>query len=109
MSQNPFDNPMLEWWQQQWPKGVNPMVRLQQAWLENLAEALQFEAEFLMAIAQSGERIARTFDGPQPTTPEEVKAYYEALVKEMSDAQMKSLEQASRLSHDFRKRLWEKI
>nr|WP_298248616.1 hypothetical protein [uncultured Halomonas sp.] len=109
MSQSPFDNPISEWWQQQWPKGVNPMVRLQQAWMENLAEALQFEAEFLMAIAQSGERIARTFDGPQPTTPAEMQAYYEALVKEMSDAQMKSLEQASRLSHDFRKRLWEKI
>ena len=109
MPQNPFSNPMLEWWQQQWTKGANPMARTQLAWMEGLAEALQFEAEFLKAIAESGERIAECFDGPQPTTPEEVQACYEKLVKEVSNAQMKRLEHATKLSHDFRKRLWEEI
>lgn len=109
MAQSPFTNPMFEWWQQQWTKGVNPMARTQLAWMESLAEVLQFEAEFLKAIAESGERVARCFDGPQPTTPEEVRACYEKLMKEVSEAQMKRLEQASQLSHDFRKRVWEEI
>ncbi|MEQ5802224.1 hypothetical protein [Halomonas sp. H10-9-1] len=109
MSQNPFANPMLEWWQQQWTKGATPMARTQLAWMENLAEALQFEAQFLKAIAESGERMAQCLNGEQPTTPKEVQACYEQLVKEVGNAQMKRLEQASQLTHDFRKRLWEEI
>jgi len=109
MTQNPFANPMLEWWQQQWTQGVNPRARTQLAWMESLAEALQLEAQFLKAIAESGEKIAKCFDGKQPTTPEEVQACYGKLVKEVGDAQMKRLEQASQLTHDFRKRLWEEI
>ncbi|MGE4532237.1 hypothetical protein [Halomonas sp.] len=109
MAQNAFTNPMFDWWQQQWMKGANPMAKAQLAWMESLAEALQFEAQFVRAIAESGERMARCFDGEQPTTSEEVQACYEKLVKEVGDAQMKRLEQATQLTHDFRKRLWEEI
>ncbi|HSH56636.1 MAG TPA: hypothetical protein VK965_01625 [Halomonas sp.] len=56
-------------------------------------------------LAESGKRIAECFDGPQPTTPEEVQACYEKLVEEVSKAQMKRLEHATQLSHDFRKRI----
>ncbi|MFP4137999.1 MAG: hypothetical protein ACOC0M_01085 [Halomonas sp.] len=109
MAQNPFTNPMFELWQQQWMKGTTPMAKAQLAWMESFAEALQFEAQFLKAIAESGERMAKCFNGEQPTTPEEVQACYEKLVKEVGDAQMKRLEQATQLTQDFRQRLWEEI
>lgn len=109
MTQKPFANPMLDWWQQQWMKGTQPMARMQLAWMESLAEAMQFEAQFIRSIAESGERMTQCFEGDTPTTPEEVQACYEKLVKEVSDAQVKRLEQASQLTEDFRQRLWEEI
>ncbi|MBB3330569.1 glucosamine 6-phosphate synthetase-like amidotransferase/phosphosugar isomerase protein [Halomonas campaniensis] len=102
-------NPMLEWWQQQWMKGGNPMARMQLAWMESMAEAMQFEAQFLKAIAESGERLSKCFDGEGPTSPEELQECYQKLVQEVSDAQMKRMEHATQLTHDFRKRIWEEI
>lgn len=106
---SPFHNPMLEWWQQQWMQGTHPMARMQLAWMESLAETMQFEAQFLMAVAESGERMAKCFDVSQPATPEEVQAAYHALVKEVNDAHMKRLERVAQLTEDFRERLWEEI
>ncbi len=117
MKTNPFGldpgmlnaNPMLAWWQQQLAKGGNPMARMQLAWIESLADAMQFEAQFLKAIAESGEQIAKCFDGEQPRTPEEVQECYQKMVQQISDAQMKRVEHATQLTHDFRKRIWEEI
>ena len=33
MTQNPLANPMLDWWQQQWTQGVDPMARTHLAWM----------------------------------------------------------------------------
>ncbi len=117
MKNNPFGldpdmmkaNPMLSWWQQQWTKGTNPMARMQLAWIESLAETMQLEAQFLKAVAESGEQIAKCLEGEQPKTPEELQACYQELVQKVSDAQMKRMENAAQLSHDFRKRVWEEI
>ncbi len=117
MKTNPFGmdpgmmnaSPMLSWWQQQWMKGANPMAQMQAAWMESLADAMKFEAQFLKAIAESGQQMTACLNDEQPSTPEEMHACYQKLVKQMTDAHQERMEQATQLSHDFRKRLWEEI
>ncbi len=117
MKTNPFGmdpgmmnaSPMLSWWQQQWMKGASPMAQMQAAWMESLADAMKFEAQFLKAIAESGEQMTACLKDEQPSTPEEMHACYQKLVKQMTDAHQERMEQATQLSHDFRKRLWEEI
>ncbi len=115
MKKNPFGmdmsgaNPMLEWWQQQWLKGGNPMARMQVAWMESMAEAMKFEAEFLKAIAESGEQLAKCFDEDGPSNQEELQECYQKLVTSVTDAQKKRMEQSAQLSHDFRAKIWEEI
>ncbi|WP_416140744.1 hypothetical protein ACM26W_10370 [Halomonas sp. HK25] len=117
MKTNPFGidpgmmnaNPMLAWWQEQWMKGANPMAKMQAAWMESLAEAMEFEAQFLKTVAETGQQMTQCFNHEKPATSDEVHACYQNLVKQMTDAQHKRMEQATQLSHDFRKRLWEEI
>ncbi|MBE0487833.1 MAG: hypothetical protein IBX53_02045 [Halomonas sp.] len=102
-------NPMLAWWQEQWMKGANPMAQMQAAWMESLADAMKFEAQFLMAIAETGQEMTECLHNEKPATAEEVQACYQKLVKQVTDAQHTRMEHAAQLSHDFRKRLWEEI
>lgn len=101
---------MFEWWQEQWVQNANPIARMQLAWLESLTQAMQFEAEFLAAMAENSLRLADCFQGEEaPTTPAEMHHCYQALVKHATDAHMKRMDKATTLSHDFRKRIWEEI
>lgn len=117
MKNNPFGmdpammnaSPMLTWWQQQWMKGANPMAQMQAAWMESLAEAMKFEAQFLKTVAESGQQMTDCLNKKEPTTPQELQDCYQKLVQQMTDAQQKRMEQAAELSLDFRKRLWEEI
>ncbi|MFY0990256.1 hypothetical protein [Halomonas sp. C05BenzN] len=103
-------DPLLSWWQQQWLQGANPMARMQLAWMESLAEAMEFEAQYLQAMAESGQRLAECFQSDTPpSTPAEVQECYQKLVSDVTDAHMRRMEKATQLSHEFRKRVWEEI
>jgi hypothetical protein len=102
--------PVFDWWRQQWLQGANPMARLQLAWMESLAEVLQFEAQYLKAIAESSQKMGDCFTGEEaPSTPGELHECYQKLVQDVTDAQMKRLEKANELSEDFRRRVWEEL
>ncbi len=101
---------MFDWWQEQWAQNANPIARMQRAWMESLTQAMQFEAEFLAAMAENGVKMANCFQGEEaPSTPGELHHHYQKLVKQASDAHMDRMEKAAALSHDFRKRVWEEI
>ncbi|MCH4565011.1 hypothetical protein MKP05_18085 [Halomonas sp. EGI 63088] len=106
----PATEPMLAWWQQQWLQNASPLARMQLAWMESLAEAMQFEAQYFKAMAESGQRMAECVGGEDaPSTPAEVQECYQKLVKDVTDAQMKRMEKATQLSHEFRERIWEEL
>lgn len=112
-TQNPAfqaTEPMLTWWRDQLSQSANPMARMQLAWMESLVETMQYEAKFLQAMAESGQRMAESFQGKNaPRTPAEFNESYQKMIKEITDAQMERLEKASNLSNDFRKRVWEEL
>lgn len=101
--------PMMEWWQKQFSQGATPMARMQLAWMQSMADAMQFEAQFLQALAESGQKIAQCFDGEAPQTPAEMQECYQKLIAEVTEAQMERMKKAAELSHDFRRRVWEEI
>lgn len=102
--------PMMEWWQAQWHKNTAPMARVQLAWMESIAEAMQFEAQFLKAIAESNQRLAGCFQGEDAScTPEEFRASYQQHIQDVTDAHMERLQKATELSMDFRKQIWDEI
>ncbi|ATJ82925.1 hypothetical protein ACFPTY_07970 [Halomonas beimenensis] len=100
---------MLQWWSQQWLQGANPLARLQLAWMESLAEAMQFEAQCLHALAESGERMAGCYTGDPTKTPQELQECYQRLIEDVTQTHMRRLEKVAQLSEDFRKRIWEEI
>ncbi|SFU30017.1 hypothetical protein [Halomonas korlensis] len=101
---------MFEWWQEQWAQNANPIARMQLAWMESLTQAMQFEAEFLAAMAENGVKMANCFHGEEaPKTPGELHNCYQKLLKHATEAHMERMEKASSLTHDFRKRIWEEI
>ncbi|MGM0537368.1 MAG: hypothetical protein ACQEUN_02115 [Pseudomonadota bacterium] len=101
--------PVMEWWQKQLAQGATPMTRMQLAWMQSMAEAMEHEAQFLQALAESGQKIAKCFEGEAPQTPAEMQACYQKLVTEVTEAQMERMKQAADISHEFRRRVWEEI
>ncbi|MEQ6917575.1 hypothetical protein [Halomonas aquatica] len=101
--------PMMEWWQKHLSQGATPMARMQLAWMQSMADALQFEAEFLKTLAESGQRLAKSFDGATPQTPAEMNERYQAIMSEISEAQMERMQKAAELSLEFRRNVWEEI
>ncbi|TDO13924.1 MULTISPECIES: hypothetical protein [Halomonas] len=100
---------MMEWWQKQFSQGTTPMTRIQLAWMQSIAEAMQLEAQFLLTLAESGLKIAKCLEGEAPRTPAEMQECYQKLINEVTEAQMERMKQAAELSHDFRRRVWEEI
>ncbi|MDR9439227.1 MAG: hypothetical protein RI841_06995 [Halomonas sp.] len=101
--------PMMEWWQKQLTQGIRPMTRMQLAWMHSMAETMQFEAQFLQAIAESGQKIAQSFEGDTPQTPAEMQERYQQLISDITEAQMERMKRATEISHDFRRCVWEEI
>ncbi|SEK29066.1 hypothetical protein [Halomonas daqiaonensis] len=101
--------PMMEWWQKQFTQGATPMTRMQLAWMQSIADTMQFEAQFLRTLAESGQRIAQTLGGDTPQTPAEMQERYQKLISEVTEAQMERMKKATELSNDFRRRVWEEV
>lgn len=108
-SRSPSGEAMLAWWSQQWLQGATPLARLQLAWMESLAEAMQFEAQYLRALAESGERLAGCHTGEAAADPEALQQCYRRLLEDVTDAHLKRLHKVAELSQDFRARVWEEI
>lgn len=104
---SPANDALLQWWNQQWLQGTTPMARVQFAWLESLAKAMQFEAQCLHALAESGERLAGCHNGE--THPQELHKCYQQFAEDIAQAHWHRLEKVAELSQDFRKRIWEEI
>ncbi|MFG6136948.1 MULTISPECIES: hypothetical protein [Halomonas] len=103
----PASDAMLQWWTQQLTQGTTPLARMQFAWLESLAEAMQFEAECLRALAESGERMAGCYSGE--AHPHELHECYQRLMQDVAQVHWQRLEKVAELSEDFRQRIWEEI
>ncbi|MCG6657028.1 hypothetical protein HOP52_04460 [Halomonas campisalis] len=101
-------NPMMEWWSQQWMQGINPMTRMQLAWMESVSEVMHQEALFLKAMAEASERLAQCYD-THNGDPSKVSACYQNIAKEMADHQMQRMHHVANLPNDFRQRIWEEI
>ncbi|MGM0983967.1 MAG: hypothetical protein ACQEXG_11160 [Pseudomonadota bacterium] len=101
--------PMMEWWKNQFTQGATPMTRMQLAWMQSMADTMQFEAQFLRALAESGQKMAESFSGDTPQTPAEMQERYQQLVSELTEAQMERMKKATELSNDFRRRVWEEV
>ncbi|MFG6178828.1 hypothetical protein ACGTN6_16450 [Halomonas sp. THAF12] len=105
----PANDAMLKWWNQQWLQGSLPMARIQLAWMESLADAMQFEAQCLHALAESGERITSGY-GTDPTKhPHELHERYHQLIRDVTHTHLQRLGKVAELSEDFRKRIWEEL
>lgn len=101
-------NPMMEWWTQQWLQGVNPMARIQLAWMASFSEVMHQEARFLKAMAEASERLAACYD-THGDDPEKLRDCYQDIAKEMADHHMKRMHHVANLPNDFRQRIWEEI
>lgn len=101
--------PMMEWWQQQFSRGFTPITHMQLAWMQSMAEAMRFEAQFLQSLAESGQKIAKSFEGEAPQTPAEVQERYQQLLSDVTEAHMERMKRATDMSEEFRRRIWEEI
>ncbi|MDZ7852792.1 MAG: hypothetical protein U5L98_09170 [Halomonas sp.] len=101
--------PMMEWWQSQFTQGTTPMTRMQLAWMQSMADTMQFEAQFLRALAESGQKMAESMSGDTPQTPAEMQERYQQLISDLTEAQMERMKKATELSNDFRRRVWEEV
>ncbi len=104
---SPTNEAMLQWWSQQWLQSTTPLIKVQFALLESLAEAMQFEAQCLQALAESGEKMAGCYD--EEAHPHELHKCYQQLMQDVAKAHWQRLEKVAELSEDFRKRIWEEI
>ncbi|MDN3555205.1 hypothetical protein [Halomonas maura] len=100
---------MMQWWSQQWLQGVTPMARMQLAWMESLAEAMQFEAQCLHALAESGQRLSGCINSETPANPQDIQECYQQLMHHVTQTHMQRLEKVAELSEDFRNRIWEEL
>jgi len=102
--------PMQAWWHQYCLLSAMPMIRLQIAWLENVTQTMQMEAQLFQALAKSSEKLTLCLtDNPHHCNAAELTEHYHEMVKTLTDANMERLTNVSQLSHEFRRCLWEEI
>ncbi len=101
---------MQTWWHHYCLLSTVPMVRLQVAWLENVTQAMQMEADLFRAVVKSSEKMTQCFtDNNQNCGAAELTEHYQEMVKTLTEANMERFERVSQLSHEFRRSLWEEI
>ncbi|HSP32399.1 MAG TPA: hypothetical protein VLO13_10425 [Halomonas sp.] len=113
ISTNPVidaSQPIFLWWSEYWLKSSLPMAKAHLAWLENMSQTMQMEAELFQAIADSSERLTQCFveSGCTPTNTD-IHDCYQDMMQTLTDAQLQRFEKVAQLPHEFRKRLWEEI
>ncbi|PRY70739.1 hypothetical protein [Halomonas ventosae] len=102
--------PIFNWWIHHCMDASHPFVRLQQAWMESVFEAIQAETEFLNACATSSGKMSKClFDVGNFQNPASLHSCYREVAKDMTDAHFSRLGRVAELPEDFQQRLWEEI
>ncbi|MGY4876783.1 hypothetical protein ACLUEY_02735 [Vreelandella aquamarina] len=103
--------PMLMWWTEQSAHCMKPITSFHMAWLEGFSQAMQAEMEFLQALTESQEKIARCIINTSATPGSELKMAncYQEVIQTLTNANMERLQKAAELTHEFRKSLWEEL
>ncbi|CAH1044794.1 hypothetical protein [Halomonas sp. TD01] len=101
---------IVTWWHHYCLLSTMPIVRCQIAWLENVTQAMQLEAELFQAIAKSSEKLTLCMtDNKKNGNAKELTEHYQEMVKTLTDANLERFAKVSQLSHEFRRSLWEEI
>lgn len=101
---------MTAWWLHQWLETMAPVARLQMVWLETLGDAMRHEAEFLSALAASGDRLSRcAWNQDLLRDPSTLASCYHGMAGEMTEATLKRMVKVTELSRDFRERIWDEL
>ena len=103
--------PLLIWWAEQSTQAMQPFANVQQAWMENMHQAMQAEMQFFQAITASHEKMAQCMMNASGTheSNRKIADCYQEIVQTLADAQMKRLHKASQLRHEFRRSVWEEL
>lgn len=113
ISSNPVaeaSQPILLCWHEQWLKSSLPLAKIHLAWLENVAQSMEMEAQFFQAMAESSEKLNQCFakNGGLPQH-NDLNQYYQDMIQTLTDAHLQRIENVAQLSHEFRRCLWEEI
>lgn len=103
--------PMLVWWAEQNSYCMKPIASFHMACLEGFSQAMQAELEFLQAITESHEKIARCIINTSVTPGSDLKMAncYQEVMQTLTNANMDRLKIASELTHELRQFLWEEL
>ncbi|WP_148254087.1 hypothetical protein [Aidingimonas lacisalsi] len=102
--------PLVNLWFKHCLDPAAPMLRMQLAWLESVNDAIQFEAEFLTACADTSGKLANCLTNPATLqNPTQLSECYQQAVDQVTNAHMTRLTRATEFSREFRERLWEEI
>ncbi|XKH58837.1 hypothetical protein LG290_08910 [Halomonas sediminis] len=106
----PTTQPGMEWWSQQMLQGFVPVIKMQEAWLKNLTQAMQMEAQFLHTLAESGEKLSQCFTADDgPPSQEAIASCYQDMINTMTEAHYSRMNKVAELTTDFRRQLWDEI
>lgn len=102
--------PIFLWWSDVWLKSSLPLAKIHLAWLENVAQSMEMEAQFFQAMAESGEKLNQSFakSGGLPHN-NDINQCYQNMIQTLTDNHLQRLENVAQLSHEFRRCLWEEI
>lgn len=100
--------PLVEWWVQQWVRGLTPMTRMQLAWMESMTDMMQQEARFFAALSAAGEQLGHCYD-KHGADPAKMSECYQDIAREVADQHMERLKQVASLPQEFKRRLWEEL
>ncbi len=102
--------PVIDWWVHHWMGAANPVVRMQVAWMETLFDAMQMEAELLIACATSQQEIIKCLSDQQTLKdPSVLGSCYQDAIEDFVNAHLNRMNRVNEMALDFRQRVWEEI
>ncbi|WP_192034366.1 hypothetical protein [Halomonas sp. YLGW01] len=103
-------DPVINWWLNHWMGPASPFARMQVAWMETLYEAMQMEAELLVACATSQQQVIQCMSDQQSLKdPETMSSCYQDVMQDFINAHLHRIDKVNELAEDFRQRVWEEI
>ena len=102
--------PVINWWLNQCMGPSSPFARMQVAWMQTLYEAMQMEAELLIACAASQQQVIKCLSDQQTLQdPGSMGTCYQDIMQQFIDAHLHRLDKVNEMAEDFRARVWEEI
>ncbi|WP_458527086.1 hypothetical protein [Onishia taeanensis] len=110
MADQTVSDPIINWWLNHWMGPASPLAQMQAAWTETLYEAMQMEAELLIACAASQQQIIKCLSDQQTLKDPAVMGHcYQDVMQEFVNAHLHRMDKVNELAEDFRQRVWEEI